>query len=263
MIDLAASSVVVCAALTGTIAWIVAGRGRAVAAERVVQAGSSALLGPGVQQAAYWAVQPLGRVLVRAGVTANSITVTSIPLAAAAAVALALGHFGVGALLGALSYSCDAIDGLVARSSGTASDAGEVLDAVSDRICEALMLGGLAVAWRASVPLLALALLASLGAQQVTLASAKTDVFPEARGQVPRGVMRRAERAVYFVGAAAVAGVLLDLLPPAYAYTAAQVPPVVAMGLVAVLGNVSALIRFASLARVLQRRADQVLRAGD
>jgi CDP-diacylglycerol---glycerol-3-phosphate 3-phosphatidyltransferase len=263
VIDLAASSVVGCAALAAALAWTIAGRGHALHADRVAQAGSSVLLGPTVQQAAYWAGQPLGRALVRAGVTANAITVASIPLAAGAAVALAEGHYGVGALLGGWSYACDALDGLVARSTGTASDAGEVLDAVCDRICEALMLGGLAVAWRSSVPLLALALLAGLGAQQVTLASAKADVFPAARGRVPRGVMRRAERAAYFVGAAAMAGALLDLLPPVYARTAAQVPLVLAMGLVAVLGNASALLRFSALARVLERRPIEVHRAGE
>jgi CDP-diacylglycerol--glycerol-3-phosphate 3-phosphatidyltransferase len=255
MIDLVASSLLATAAVGGAVAWTLAGRD--VRAERVEQAGSSVLLGPRAQHAAYWAAGPVGRALVRAGVSANAITIASVPLAAAAAVAFAGGHWGVGALLGGLSYACDALDGLVARSTGTASESGEVLDAVCDRICEALMLGGVAVAWRASVPLLALALFAALGAQQVTLASAKAEVFPSARDRVPRGVMRRAERAVYFVGAAAIAGALQDL-----GVGAAQVPLVLAMGLVGVLGNVSALHRFASLARVLRHGTGEGHHAG-
>jgi hypothetical protein len=95
----------------------------------------------------------------------------------------------------------------------------------------------------------------------VTLASAKAEVFRAARDRVPRGMMRRAERAFYFIGAAALAGVLLDLLPPADARQWAHVPLVLAMGLVAVAGNASALHRFASLALILRhapRRAHRV-----
>ena len=250
MIDLAASSVLATAALGAAVAWTVAGRD--VQSERVEQAGSSVLLGRRVQHAAYWAASPVGRALARAGVSANAITLASVPLAAGAAVAFAGEHWGVGALLGGMSYACDALDGLVARATGTASDAGEVLDAVCDRICEALMLGGVTVAWRASVPLLALALFAALGAQQVTLASAKAEVFPSARPRVPRGVMRRAERAVYFIGGAAVTGALKDL-----GVATAQVPLILAMVLVGVLGNASALHRFVSLARVLRRGATE------
>jgi CDP-diacylglycerol---glycerol-3-phosphate 3-phosphatidyltransferase len=261
--DLVASAVLVGAALAGALAWMVAARGRELQAQRVQQAGSSMLLGPRVQQAAYWAVQPLGRALVRAGISANAITLASVPLAAGAALAFACEHWGVGALLGGMAYACDALDGLVARSTGTASDAGEVLDAACDRICEALMLGGVAVAWRSSVPLLALALFGALGAQQVTLASAKAEVFPAARAHVPRGVMRRAERAVYFIGAAVVAGALQDLVPPSYARPAALLPLAIAMGLVGVLGNASALHRFASLARALRHGAEEGHHAGE
>jgi CDP-diacylglycerol--glycerol-3-phosphate 3-phosphatidyltransferase len=252
VIDLAASSIVGLAGVTTGVAWAAAGAGRAPRIERVEQAGSSPLLGKGVQVTAYRALQPLGRALIRMGVTANAITLSSVPLAAAAGVALAAGHYGVGAALGGASYACDALDGLVARAAGTASAAGEILDAVCDRVCEALMLCGLAVAWRSSVWLIVLVLAAEVGAQQVTLATAKADAFPVARDRVPRGLMRRAERAVYFIGAAALGGALADLLPPNLAPAAARAPLVVAMALVAVLGNLSALSRFAALARALR-----------
>jgi CDP-diacylglycerol--glycerol-3-phosphate 3-phosphatidyltransferase len=263
VIDLAAAAVVGGVVLAGAVAWVTSGRRGRFEPERVRQAGASALLGAGVQKAAYWVAQPVGRRLVRAGVSANAVTLASVPLAACAAVALAQGHYGVGALFGGLSYACDALDGLVARSTGTASDAGEVLDAACDRICEGLMLGGLAVAWRNSVPLLVLALLAAFGAQQVTLATAKADLFPGARSGVPRGLMRRPERAAYLVGAATIAGVVLDVLPPATAETFARVPVVLAMGLVAILGNVSALHRFTSLNRALRRAPEEVHRVAE
>jgi CDP-diacylglycerol--glycerol-3-phosphate 3-phosphatidyltransferase len=261
MMDLAASAGLGCVTLAGMLSGVALDGGRGEREPRVEQAGSSALLPPRVQHAAYSLARPLGRLLIRAGLSANAITLASIPLAASAAVAFAVRHWGVGAVLCGMSYACDALDGLVARATGSASDSGEVLDAVCDRICEALMLGGIAVAWRSSVPLLALALFAALGAQQVTLASAKAAVFPAARGRIPRGLMRRAERAVVLVGAAAVAGAAQDLVPGEHAGVVALMPLMVAMGLIGVVGNASALHRFASLARALRDGAEEVRHA--
>lgn len=252
MIDLAASGLVALVGIATGAAWRVAGPGRAAPIDRVEQAGSSPLLGRAVQTAAYRVVARLGGALARVGITANAITLASVPMAAAAACALATRHYGVGAALGGASFVCDALDGHVARATGTASAAGEVLDATCDRVCEALMLCGLAVAWRSSPALLALVLAAEVGAQQVTLASAKAEAFPAVRDRVPRGLMRRAERAAYLVVAAAMAGALADMLPPDAAARVARIPLVAAMGLVAVLGNASALHRFAALARALR-----------
>jgi CDP-diacylglycerol--glycerol-3-phosphate 3-phosphatidyltransferase len=261
VIDLVGSAMVTGAAVAGVAAYAAFGRRRSLPSPRVQQAGSSVLLGAYVQHATYWAARPVVRALIGASVSANVITLASIPLAAGAAVAFAEEHWGVGALLGGLSYACDALDGLVARATGTASQAGEVLDALCDRICEGLMLAGVAVAWRGSVPLLALALVAALGAQQVTLASAKTEAFPAARGRVPRGLMRRAERAAYIIGAATAAGALQDLLPPVHAAASARVPLIGALGLLAILGNASAVHRLASLVRVLRREPQETPRA--
>ncbi len=260
MIDLVAGSLVGTAGFTAAVAWAASPSSRRARVERVERGGSSVLLGRTLQRVAYLGFERLGGALARAGVSADAVTFASLPFALAAAVALAGGHYGLGALLAGLSYACDALDGVVARASGTASQAGEILDSACDRVCEALLMGGVALAWRASTPLLVLALLAELGACQVTLASARAEGSAvAARDRVPRGMMRRAERAVYFVGGAALAGVLGDVLPPA-ASGLAIAPLVVAMGFVAVLGNASALGRFRSLARAL--RSDEVSRAG-
>jgi len=222
--------------------------------ERVLRGGASMLLGSGVQSAGYRWMRPVGSALRRAGLSANAVTLVSLPFALSAAVALATEHYGVAAILAIACFACDALDGIIARETGTASDAGEVLDSVCDRICEAALLGGLAVAWRSSVPLLALVLVAGLGAQQVTLASAKAEVFPAAAGRVPRGLMRRVERAVYLVGGAALSGILADVLGPLSSPLAVRAPLIVAMALYAVIGNASAIHRFMVLARALRSR---------
>jgi phosphatidylglycerophosphate synthase len=220
--------------------------------ERVERGGASVLLGASVQRLGYLAIEPLGRALARAGVSANAVTLASLPFAAAAATALAWERYGVAAILAGACFACDVLDGMVARATGTSSDAGEVLDSVCDRVCEALLLTGLAVAWRASVPLLMLVLMAGLGAQQVTLASAKSEVFPAAGRSVPRGLMRRVERAVYLVGGAALAGILAETLGPGAPSLVIRAPLVLAMALFALIGNASALHRFAMLSRALR-----------
>jgi CDP-diacylglycerol--glycerol-3-phosphate 3-phosphatidyltransferase len=199
----------------------------------------------------YWAAQPLGRALVRARISANAITLAALPLALLAAFAFAEQHYGVGALFAALCFACDGLDGLVARATGTAGEAGKVLDTVCDRISEALMFGGLAMGWRAAPWLLGLVLVAALGAQLVTLASARAEAAPEVL--VPRGAMRRAERAVYLVAGGALSGVLQDVQPSALLAVA---PLGVALALIGLVGNGSALHRFSVLARGLGRPRD-------
>jgi CDP-diacylglycerol--glycerol-3-phosphate 3-phosphatidyltransferase len=251
MIDLAAGGLVGVITAAGAVAWSSVGRGRAPRFERIDRAGASVFLGADVQRGAYWAAQPLGRALMRLGVSANAITLCSIPISALGAWAFAGAHYGVGALLAGLAFACDALDGLVARAAGTASEAGEILDVVCDRIGETLLLGGVAVAWRASVPLLTLVLVAGLGAQQVTFASTTAQVYTRVTRAVPRGLMRRAERAVYFVGGAAMTGMLSDALP-ASSRAWAVAPLAAALALVAVVANGSAVHRFIALARALR-----------
>src|ERR1700723_3755514 len=75
----------------------------------------------------------LSRLLVSAGVSANTITATCIGLGAGAGVLLSLGFFGLAGLVMIVASLGDALDGLVARRSGTVSVAGALLDASGDR----------------------------------------------------------------------------------------------------------------------------------
>ena len=96
----------------------------------------------------YWALQPLGSACIALGFTANAITWMSLGFGVAAAMAIGLGKFGLGAILALTSNLCDALDGLVARRTGTSSDAGEVLDASIDRWNDFLVLAGVAFFYR-------------------------------------------------------------------------------------------------------------------
>ena len=163
---------------------------------------------------------------------------------------LALGHFGVGAAFGFVSSICDALDGMIARETGTASDAGEVLDAAVDRYTELFFLGGLVFSVRSDALSVGLALAATAGSIMVSYATAKAEAF---RAFVPRGAMRRQERAVYLVlGAAltplAVGAVARWGLPN----WVGHLPLLSALALVAVVGNVSAVHRLHALARAVR-----------
>jgi phosphatidylglycerophosphate synthase/putative flippase GtrA len=210
---------------------------------RVDREGGGPIVGRGPMEMAYWALGPLGRACHALGVRAAWVTYASLALGVAAGVSIALGHFGLGAALCTASFLGDAIDGMVARLAGTASDRGELLDATVDRYVELLVFGGLAVAVRSSVPLLVLTLLASAGATLVSHATAKAEALGAA---APRGIMRRAERATVLT-LALVATPLVARLAPRLA----DVPLAVALGVVGVFANASAVLRLRAVARGL------------
>src|SRR6185437_7951177 len=112
---------------------------------RLEARGASAILGRHALRMGYWALEPLVRACAQAGVTADSITVSSLVLAGAAGVALSMGHLGVGGALATVGCLGDALDGLVARATNTVTARGAVLDAASDRYGELFIVGGLAL----------------------------------------------------------------------------------------------------------------------
>ena len=87
---------------------------------------------------------PIGISLRRTGVTADAVTITGIVMATAASVAIATGFLRVGFLLLILTGIPDALDGAVAKASGTSSQRGAFFDSVSDRLTDALLFGGIA-----------------------------------------------------------------------------------------------------------------------
>ena len=87
---------------------------------------------------------PIGVSLRRTGVTADMVTVTGIVMATAASVAIATGYLRVGFFLLILTGIPDALDGAVAKASGTSSLRGAFFDSVSDRLTDALLFGGIA-----------------------------------------------------------------------------------------------------------------------
>ncbi len=247
MIDLVASLCLVAITGTSATAYLVraASRGR-VRSERVEAEGESVLVGKGVMEMFYWAIAPASALCARAGITGNAVSYASLATGLAASLALGAGRFGVAAVLTAASFAGDALDGAVARARGEASPAGEVLDATIDRYVELAFLAGLAFHFRMRPALLVLALAAIAGAFMVSYSTAKAEAL---RVTPPRGSMRRAERAVFLLLGVTLTAILRGI-PAAAAWSDA--PIAVALALVAVVGNVSAVRRLSAIARALR-----------
>jgi CDP-diacylglycerol--glycerol-3-phosphate 3-phosphatidyltransferase len=89
-------------------------------------------------------LEPVGSSLRRSGITADQMTAAGLVLAAVAAVAIGSGRIILGLVLFVASAVPDALDGAVAKASGTASPRGAFFDSVADRVSDSLVLAGIA-----------------------------------------------------------------------------------------------------------------------
>lgn len=216
--------------------------------ERVGNIGGTPLVGREVMDWAYWALGPVVRGLVAVGITPNAATWIAFVLGIGAGIAAGFSMWGLTCLLAVWSTLFDILDGQIARITKTGSKAGEVLDASIDRYTEFAVLAGCAFAFRETAWVLAMVLAAILASFMVSYASAKA----EAMGvEVPRGLMRRHERATYLLTGAG----MTSLIGPALHALFPVLPPeallIAAMAIVAVIGNVAAAQRFVRIARAL------------
>lgn len=220
--------------------------------DRVERQGGSVLLGKGLMEMAYWSLQPVARLLAFLRISPNMLSWSSLVLGGVAGVSLAYGHFGSAAVFATYSAFLDTLDGMVARLTSRASDAGEVLDACIDRYVEFFFLAGLVIYYR-EVPILQLIALAALmGSFMVSYSTAKAEALHIAP---PPGIMRRPERAFYLILGAALSPIpmpwLAELIPLPID---AGYPMVVAMVMVGLLSNISAIERFYTIALAMRVR---------
>lgn len=220
--------------------------------DRIDKQGGSSLFSKDAMQGGYWFLQPLGRTLVFFHVTPNMVSWGSLIFGLIAGICLALGHFGSAACFGTLSMLLDALDGMVARLTGVSSDAGEVLDAAVDRYVEFFMLGGVALYYREIPVLMVLAFAALIGSFMVSYSSAKAEAM---NVDPPKGSMRRPERGLYLILGAALSPVTIPWLERVREFPIPIAHPMImALGLIGVLANVSAVERFWAIAKQIRIR---------
>lgn len=255
LIDLGSSLALVAAVVVvlATHAVASAAAGRPLVSARVERERGLPLVGRAPMHAVYRPLVSFGRLLASAGVSANTVSTVSLAFAISAAVAFGLGHLGLGAATAAIAALLDAVDGIVARESGTASKLGQVLDTTIDRYVDALLLGGLAIHVHDSVALLVLVMAAIVGSFMVSYASSiERELGVAGPGLAPRSglaPMRRAHRLAFLLAGAALGPILSELsgdrLPGAN-----LLPVIVAVLAIAVVGNVSAVRRIFTAARL-------------
>lgn len=146
-------------------------------------------------------------VLARTGVTPNTLTLASLVPAVVSGVLAAYGFLGWATVFLLLSGMFDMLDGPLARSTGTVSRFGALLDSTVDRITDAAPLLGLTVyfatsGWMAVVPAFTL-----LAAYTVSYVRARCEGL---KVQLPPLWMRRGDRMALIAAA-----MLLGLLSPA------------------------------------------------
>ncbi len=156
-------------------------------------------------------LDPIGAVLGRLGVNADGVTSFGIIMAAVAAVVIGRGQLILGLIFLILAGLSDALDGPIAKASGTSSVRGAFFDSVSDRVCDALIFGGLAWYLGSTEPgrifMLPVALMGV--ASLVSYQRAKAESLGlDAKG----GLMERAERFVVLGAALAFSFVLIPVL---------------------------------------------------
>ncbi len=165
-------------------------------------------------------LDPIGAVLCRMGVNADAVTVFGIAMATVAAVVIGRGELILGLVFLILTGLSDAFDGPIAKASGTSSVRGAFFDSVSDRVCDALLFGGVAWYLGANEPgqifMLPVALMAV--ASLVSYQRAKAESLGlDAKG----GLMERAERFFVLGAGLAFSFVLIPMLWAMLVLTAA------------------------------------------
>jgi CDP-diacylglycerol--glycerol-3-phosphate 3-phosphatidyltransferase len=88
---------------------------------------------------------PVGAALHHRGITADVLTATGLVSATATAALVASGHLHLAVILLIVTGLHDLLDGPVAKAAGTASVRGAFFDSVTDRVADALLMGG--VSW--------------------------------------------------------------------------------------------------------------------
>jgi CDP-diacylglycerol--glycerol-3-phosphate 3-phosphatidyltransferase len=175
----------------------------------------------------------MGRAVARTGVTPNMISVLGLAGSIAAAVLIAREQLLAGGIVFLAGSLLDLVDGAVARATGRATPYGAVFDAVLDRAGEAIVLTG--VAWyfgRNDDNLgVVLTFLALFGSIAVSYVRARAEIEGMAMRE---GLFRRQERV-----AVLSAGLIVGL-------------PIYAVGLIAALGNFTALQRSWMVANFLR-----------
>jgi len=187
----------------------------------------------------YWVLSPFVVVFRRLRITPNTLTFLSLPTSILAALIVGSGRFGLGGCILLLAFSFDAWDGLLARDTAVACDAGEMIDATVDRYNDVIIMLGFLYYYRNDVSPWLLTSAALVGTIIVSYTRAKGEAF----GIDPNlGIFQRHERALCLGLGAVTAPIVARALNEPAAHPL-YYSMVAALGVVAVGTNITAVRR--------------------
>jgi phosphatidylglycerophosphate synthase len=172
--------------------------------------GRSGLMGRHMRYYFFWLINPLWRLVLASGLSANAVTALAAAMGVGAAVAAGFGRFALAGWLFILSGTLDVFDGRLARARNQVSPAGAAIDSILDRYTDSLMLVGLAIYYRDSWVLVPV-LFTLVGTSVVPYVRAKSEALGFA---MQDGLMQRAERIMYLGGTVALSPILEAWLFP-------------------------------------------------
>jgi phosphatidylglycerophosphate synthase len=207
---------------------------------RIAKHDSSPFLGRFLVEYAYWLLSPVAQLAALLKLSPNVSSWACLMLGMSSGIAAGLGAVPLAGGLIIISALFDMLDGMLARSQGRASEAGEVLDAAVDRYAEFFFLTGLCFYYRHEPWAMVLVQAALLGSMLVSYSQAKAEAM---RVHIPRGWMRRPERATY-LGSGAFLSPLVTAWFEAGDPMPLHYPLLFATLLVAVFANATAIRRF-------------------
>jgi CDP-diacylglycerol--glycerol-3-phosphate 3-phosphatidyltransferase len=124
------------------------------------------------------AFDPMGRALVRVGVSPDTVTLLGTAAIVVSSVLLtARGYLALATVVITLSALLDVLDGAMARARGPSSRYGALLDSVMDRVADGAIFGGLAwwLARTGQWTLVALTLVCLVGGQVISYIRARAE----------------------------------------------------------------------------------------
>ena len=156
-------------------------------------------------------LDPIGIGLSRIGITANALTLAGIIISAIGALVIGQGNLFLGFIFLILTGLPDALDGAVAKASGTSSVRGAFFDSVSDRVTDIFLFSGIAWYLASNEPgrimMLPVAVMGSAMLISYQRAKAESLGF-DAKG----GIMERAERFIVLALGLIFSDILIPVL---------------------------------------------------
>ena len=183
-------------------------------------------------------LDPVGAFFNSLGLTPNMMTLLGLAGNTVGAIFLAQGRIVIGGILILVTGALDALDGTMARLRGEPSDFGAFVDSVTDRYSELVIFFGLIIYYMQQELWVHLTVvyLAAVGSVMVSYTRARA----EALGYTAKvGILTRFERYI--------------VLAPSLIFKV----PIIGVGIIAVLANITAFQRIISVRRQARKKMEE------